>query len=237
MLTRILLIACVCSVLPASASRGGVELSAEEQQEGFVHLFDGATLTGWTGAVDGYDVEEEALSCIPDKGGNLYTSGEYADFILRFDCRLDAGGNNGIGIRVPDGGHASTDGMEIQMLDSTAERYKDIKPYQFHGSVYGIIPAKRGYLKPVGAWNQHEIRCIGRHITIVLNGETIVDGDLDAAMVNGAADGKEHAGAKRSTGHIVLCGHGTRVQFRNMRIRTVPSPEPVAGGTGGNGGN
>ena len=220
MLTRIALAAAaIClssSLLPAG------DLSAEERAEGFVPLCDGRSFEGWTGAVDGYEVADGVIACIPEKGGNLYTAGEYDNFVLRFDCRLDAGGNNGIGIRVPDGGHASTDGMEIQMLDNTSEQYKDIQPYQFHGSVYGIIAAKRGYLKPVGAWNEHEIRCLGRHITIVMNGETIVDGDLDEAMANGAADGKEHAGAKRTSGHIVLCGHGTRVEFRNMRIKPIP---------------
>lgn len=220
---RLSLVAVLC-LLPTTPSLFAEGLSADEQAEGFVPLFDGCTLDGWTGAVEGYEVADNAITCIPEKGGNLYTAGEYADFVLRFDCRLDAGGNNGIGIRVPAGGHASTDGMEIQMLDNTSPQYKDIQPYQFHGSVYGIIPAKRGYLKPVGAWNQHEIRCIGRHITIILNGETIVDGDLDAALANGALDGKEHPGARRSTGHIVLCGHGTRVQFRNMRIKPVTTP-------------
>jgi hypothetical protein len=219
MLTRIAVAAaaiCLSSwMLPAR------DLSTEEQAEGFVPLCDGHTLDGWTGAVDGYEVADGVIACIAEKGGNLYTAGEYDNFVLRFDCRLDAGGNNGIGIRVPDGGHSSTDGMEIQMLDNTSEQYKDIQPYQFHGSVYGIMAAKRGYLKPVGAWNEHEIRCVGRHITIVMNGETIVDGDLDEAMANGAADGKEHAGAKRAGGHIVLCGHGTRVEFRNMRIKPV----------------
>jgi len=219
MLRCLLLLTILACVASTTAFAG--DLAADEQSEGFAPIFDGETLAGWTGSTDGYDVEDGALSCIADKGGDLYTVGEYADFVLRFDCRLDAGGNNGVGIRVPAGGHASTDGMEIQMLDSTSPQYKDIQPYQFHGSVYGIIPAKRGYLKPVGAWNQHEIRCVGRHITIVMNGETIVDGDLDEALASGAADGKEHAGARRSTGHIVLCGHGTRVQFRNMRIKTI----------------
>jgi hypothetical protein len=217
---RSLLLSAVVVCLVSVVVRAG-DLSAEEQAEGFVPLCDGQSLAGWNGSVDGYEVVDGAIACIPEKGGNLYTDAEYSDFVLRFDCRLGAGGNNGVGIRVPAGGHASTDGMEIQMLDNTSKRYIDIAPYQAHGSVYGIIPAKRGYLKPVGGWNEHEIRCVGRHITIVLNGETIVDGDLDAAMANGAMDGKEHAGAHRSTGHIVLCGHGERVEFRNMRIKPV----------------
>jgi hypothetical protein len=111
--------------------------------------------------------------------------------------------------------------MEIQVLDNTAERYEKLQPYQYHGSVYGIIPAKRGYLKPVGAWNTQEIRCVGRHVTVILNGETIVDGDLDAASAGGTLDHKEHPGLARTTGHLVLCGHGSDVRFRRMRVKEV----------------
>ena len=195
------------------------ELSEAEQAEGYQLLFDGETLAGWTGAVEGYVVEDGAITCDQEKGGNLFTEQEYADFILRCEFRLPPGGNNGIGLRVPVGGHASYDGMEIQVLDNTAKKYATLNPYQYHGSVYGIIPAKRGYLKQVGAWNTQEVRCIGRHITVILNGEVIVDGNLDEATANGPLDGKEHPGAHRESGHIVLCGHGSRVQFRNMRIR------------------
>lgn len=200
--------------------------AADEQAAGFVPLFDGQSLDGWTGATDGYVVEDGAITCVAESGGNLFTEREFADFVLRFEFLLTPGANNGIGLRVPTGGHASYDGMEIQILDSTAERYAKLKPYQYHGSVYGIIPAKRGYLRPTGVWNTQEIRCIGRRITIILNGETIVDGDLDEALANGTLDGKEHPGAHRTSGHIVLCGHGSRVQFRNMRIREV-STEPA----------
>ncbi|MFG0331916.1 MAG: DUF1080 domain-containing protein [Maioricimonas sp. JB049] len=156
-----------------------------------------------------------------ERGGNIYTEREYSDFILRFEFRLPPGGNNGIGLRVPSGGHASRDGMEIQILDNTAKRYAKLKPYQYHGSVYGVIPAKRGYLKPVGSWNSQEIRCIGRHVTVILNGEVIVDGNLDEASAGGTLDGKKHPGLKRTSGHISLAGHGSRVQFRNIRVREV----------------
>lgn len=204
------------------------ELSSAEQRQGFVPIFDGETLSGWTNALDGYDVEDGAITCIAERGGNLFTDKEYADFVLRFEFRVPAGGNNGIGLRVPEGGHPSQDGMEIQVLDNTAERYAHLKPYQYHGSVYGIIPAKRGYLNPVGAWNEEEIRLVGRHVTVVLNGEVIVDGDLDEATANGAMDGREHPGLDRETGYIVLCGHGSAVQFRNMRIREVDSSTETA---------
>ena len=211
----LMLVACSAPMLNAA------ELSPAEQQAGFVQIFDGESLTGWANALDGYTVEDEAITCIAERGGNLFTENVYSDFVLRFEFRLPAGGNNGIGLRVPQDGHPSRDGMEIQVLDSTADRYANLNPYQYHGSVYGIIPAKRGYLKQVGTWNEQEIRLSGSHITVVLNGEVIVDGDLHDATANGAPDGNEHPGARRTDGHLVLCGHGSKVQFRNMRIREI----------------
>jgi hypothetical protein len=211
---------CGLSGLILSTAVAG-DLTDEEQKEGFVSLCAGHSLAGWTGALGGYSLEDGMIVCHPDSGGNLYTEKEYADFVLRFEFQLTDGSNNGIGLRVPAGGHAAYDGMEIQILDNTAGRYAELQPYQYHGSVYGIIPAKRGYLKPVGAWNTQEIRCIGRHVTVTLNGEVIVDGDLDVASAGGTMDHKEHPGLTRTTGSIVLCGHGSDVRFRRMRVREV----------------
>jgi hypothetical protein len=205
----------------ATSAAAAADLSEDEQRQGFVSLCDGESLAGWTGAVAGYTVEGGIIACQPETGGNLFTEREYADFTLRFEFQLTEGSNNGIGLRVPAGGHASYDGMEIQILDNAAARYAKLQPYQYHGSVYGIIPAKRGYLKPVGAWNTQEIRCIGRRVTVILNGETIVDGDLDKASAGGTLDHKEHPGLARTSGHIVLCGHKSDVKFRRLRVREV----------------
>jgi hypothetical protein len=91
----------------------------------------------------------------PEKGsgGNLYTKDEYSDFIFRFEFQLTPGANNGLGIRTPLEGDAAYVGMELQILDNEADVYKNLQKYQYHGSVYGVIPAKRGYLKPTGEWN------------------------------------------------------------------------------------
>ncbi len=121
-------------------------LRSEEQAAGFVSLFDGISLTGWQGATDGYTVVDGAIQCLPGKGGNLLTEKEFSDFELRMEFRLPPGGNNGVGLRAPAQGHVATEGIEIQILDNTAEKYKTLAPYQYHGSVYGLIPAKRGYL-------------------------------------------------------------------------------------------
>ena len=128
-------------------------------------LFNGRDPSGWTGDVTGYEVAEGILVC--RKGGkNLATDREYSDFVFQFEFRLEESGNNGIGIRVARDGYPSRDGMEIQipdhdgrryhgdavMADGTTQRPSWLKPWQYHGSIYGITPARTGHLKPVGEW-------------------------------------------------------------------------------------
>jgi hypothetical protein len=197
-------------------------VSAEEKpasEEGFYPLFDGKTLKGWQGGIDGYEAKEGVLLCKPKGSGNLYTEKEFSNFIFRFEFKLTPGANNGIGIRTPKEGDAAFVGMEIQILDDGDPRYKDIKEYQAHGSVYGVIPAKRGFLKPTGEWNREEITVDGTHVKVVLNGETIVDGDIAEAREKGAIDGRPHPGLKRDKGYIAFCGHGANLEFRNIRIK------------------
>lgn len=222
-LWRTLLFSSVFGVMWFPRMSGAGDLSPDEQAAGFVSLFDGTTLAGWTGATEGYTVVDGAIQCLPDKGGNLLTEKDYADFTLRMEFRLPPGGNNGVGIRAPAMGHVATEGIEIQILDNTAAKYKTLAPYQYHGSVYGLIPARRGYLREVGAWNEQEITCVGRQITVRLNGTTIVDGDLDEALRNGAMDGKEHPGALRTSGRVGFLGHNDPVAFRHIRIREIPA--------------
>lgn len=211
----------VCSGLVAEDGQ------SPDSSNGFVSLFDGKTLDGWIGAVDGYGVQDGAIVALPDKGGNLMTEKEYADFIFRCDFLLTDGANNGVGLRVPLGAHAATQGFEIQVLDNTAKRYAKLKPWQFHGSIYGLVPAKRGYLRPVGEWNHQEIRLIGRQLTVILNGEVIVDANLDEVT---PLDDKEHPGLTRTTGHIGFLGHKSEVHYRNIMIKDLSetSTEPVA---------
>lgn len=189
-------------------------------EPGFVSLFNGKSLDGWIGAKETYQVEDGMIVSLPEKGGNLLTEKEYSDFIIRFEFLLTPGANNGIGLRVPAvGAHAATQGMEIQLLDELDARYKQLKPYQFHGSVYGIIPARTGHLKPVGDWNSQEIRCIGKQVTVILNDQVIVDGNIVAATQAGAMDEREHPGVERTAGHIGLLGHQSVVKFRKIRVQ------------------
>ncbi len=192
------------------------DLIAKEAKDGFVRLFDGKTLEGWQGAVKGYAVEDGAMTCKP--GGNIYTKKEYANFVFRVEFKLPPGGNNGVGIRTPMGVDAAYHGMEIQILDDGHERYKGrLKPYQYHGSIYGVVPAKGGQLKPTGQWNSEEIICKGSHVKITVNGTVVVDADL--SKIDKTIDGRQHPGLHNKKGHIGFLGHGAPVSFRNIRIK------------------
>ncbi|MBA4321512.1 MAG: hypothetical protein C0408_01710, partial [Odoribacter sp.] len=196
-------------------------LSHEEKAEGFVSIFNGRNLDNWTGDKESYVAEDGMIVIHPGQGsgGNLFTEKEYADFNFRFEFLLTPAANNGLGIRAPLTGDAAYAGMELQILDNTAPVYSNLQPYQYHGSVYGVIPAKTGYLKPVGEWNFQEVSVKGTRIRVTLNGTVIVDGDIANARDYGAMDHNDHPGLKNKTGHIGFLGHGSLVKFRNIRIK------------------
>ncbi len=219
-LVFLLLIAASCQREHTSSGEAG--LAEESEETGFQSVFNGQDLTGWTGATDGYAVEDGKLISLKDRGGNLYIDRQYSDFVFRFEFRLEPGGNNGVGIRADLGKDAAYYGMEIQIIDDTAPEYADLQPYQFHGSIYGVVPAERGHLRPVGEWNEQEIRAEGSRITVTLNGHVIVDADVEEVAPKGkTVDGQEHPGLVNQSGYIGFLGHGDRVEFRNLRIRSL----------------
>ncbi len=190
--------------------------------EGFTSLFNGDNLDGWVGNKGSYKVAGNKIVVDPEGesgGGNLYTEKEYSDFILRFEFKLTAGANNGLGIRTPRDGDAAYVGMELQILDNTAEKYAELEAYQYHGSVYGVIPAERGHQKAIGEWNLQEVIVKGIKIRVTLNGTVILNGDIEEASKNGTLDKKEHPGLLRDKGHIGFLGHGDPLSFRNIRIK------------------
>ncbi|MDR2119906.1 MAG: DUF1080 domain-containing protein [Tannerella sp.] len=196
-------------------------LSDEEKKEGFKVLFDGTNMHEWTGNLVDYKMADGCIVVDPTSsfGGNLYTKEEYADFIFRFEFQLTPTANNGLGIRTPMEGDAAYVGMELQILDNEHPVYRNLEKYQYHGSVYGIIPAKRGYLKPTGEWNVQEVTADGNHIKVILNGTVILDGDIGEATKNGTPDHKEHPGLFNKSGHIGFLGHGSPLKFRNIRVK------------------
>lgn len=209
-------------------------LSDEEKAQGFELLFDGTNLDNFVGNKVGYVPINGCINVTANYGNesNLYTKNEYRDFVFRFEfCFLRPGVNNGVGIRTPMGVDAAYQGMcEVQILDHDDPIYAGLREYQVHGSVYGIIPAKRIKHKPLGEWSEEEIRVKGNHITVTVNGEVILDGDVKEACKghNVAPDGsnnnpytvdhQNHPGMFNKAGHIGFLGHGAGLKLRAVRI-------------------
>ena len=205
------ILVCVCAAAPPQPA----------VEEGFTSLFNGKDLTGWKTmgqSGPGYLVSKGVIYVPKNGGGNLFTEKEFSDFIFRFEFKLTPNANNGVGIRAPYQGDAAYVGMEIQILDDPGTQYRGkLRPEQYCGSIYDVIAAKQGHLKPVGQWNEEEITAQGRHITVKLNGAVIVDADLDS--VKDPEKLKKHPGLARTSGHIGFLGHHTKVFFRNIRVK------------------
>ena len=199
------------------------KLSPEEAREGYKVLFDGTNMFEWIGNTKDYTSQDGTITLVPSQGsgGNLYTKSEYGNFIFRFEFMLTPAANNGLGIRTPIEGDAAYVGMELQILDNEHPVYSKLNENQYHGSVYGVLPAKRGFLKPVGEWNYQEVIANGDNIKITLNGEVILEGNIREASNNGTqtADKREHPGLLNKKGHIGFLGHGSVVKFKNIRIK------------------
>ena len=216
-----------CILLAATALMACDARAAETSEEGFVPLFNGKDTSGWVERhKGGYAVENGTLVCKAGIQRNyLFTEKEFANFVLRFEFRLTPGGNSGLGIRAPLEGTIAYTGIEFQILDNTHPKYAKLQPYQYHGSVYGCVPAKRGHLKAVGAWNVEEIRADGTKLRCTLNGVAIVDADIQPILDSGETmDGKGtkgHPGLLRKRGRIALLGHGDHLEFRNIRVKEI----------------
>ncbi len=204
-------------------------LRGDDQKHGFTSVFNGKDLTGWAGAVDDYEVVNGAIACKPGKGGVLFTEQQYDNFVARVEFKLPPGGNNGLAIRYPGTGRAAYDGMcELQILDDDAEKYADLDPRQYHGSVYGLAAAHRGFLRPAGQWNYQEVTVNGSQIKVELNGTVIVDADV--STISEFKDDTPHPGLERTMGHFGFAGHNDPVLFRNIAIKRLapPTPPPAA---------
>lgn len=204
---------------------GGEAFAQKPLEKGFTYLFDGKNLDAWQGNTKEYVLEDQCIVMKPtqEMGGNLYTKQTFDNFILRFEFLLTPGANNGLGIRHDivsnDKGYS---GMELQILDNEDPQYKDLKAYQYHGSVYGIAPAKRGFLKKPGEWNTEEVIANGDEITVKVNGEVILKTKLTEALKGKPTDSYMPAVLNKS-GHIAFLGHGTVVKFRNIRVKSLKS--------------
>jgi hypothetical protein len=187
-----------------------------EAPEGFTALFNGKDLTGWkvyNGKMDVWGAEDGLLYVKGGGGGWLMTTKEYGDFELRLEFKMPKMGNSGVALRSPLKGDPAYSGMEIQLLDDG--NWKDLRPAQYCGSIYDVVPPKKHVTKPHGQWNKMRIVAKGRRITIELNDTQIVDADLDSYKEHA----EKHPGLLRTKGHIGLQSYNYRVDFRNIYLK------------------
>lgn len=208
------------AVRELSADEANAELRARSG-DGFAPIFEQGSAdefaANFEGARDSYEVVDGAIRCKQGQGGTVYTKESFGDFHARLQFRLPPGGNNGLAIRYPGAGDAAYDAIEVQVLDDTAAKYATLQPWQYHGSLYGLVPAHRGFLRPVGEWNYEEVEVRGSRLRVTLNGTTIVDADV--AAIDTPMSGKDHKGRLRTQGRFGFCGHSDPVEFRDVAIR------------------
>lgn len=223
-------------------------LSPAERQAGWALLFDGRTLDGWMWSVStpapqpSWAVKDGALVSSPDKGqqGYLLSKQSFSNFELVFDWRIEAKGNSGIKYRLQGFGakgrmsptpvdepRIEPVGLEYQLTDDIANPDALSSPRHATGAIYEyIVPAKRAPAQ-AGVWHQSRILASGLHIEHWLDGEKVIDTDLDSpAAAASFAVSKRNSKEllrqqERRSSPIALQMHDGVVEFRNLKIRAL----------------
>ncbi|HZK93355.1 MAG TPA: DUF1080 domain-containing protein [Prolixibacteraceae bacterium] len=223
-------------------------LTKAEIKEGWKLLFDGKTFNGWRGLgrdhipnglwtiEDGQikKVNTGEVEKLPDgrpvEGGDLMTKKTFENFELSFEWKINKSGNSGLKYNVSEdmsqkyGSKYSALGFEYQLLDDGDEAYKGkLKPSQFSGSLYDLLPAKNIVLKPVGEFNCSRILVDGNHAEHWLNGMKVLEFEFGSKELDEAYTvskfNKIPGFQDKHKGHIVLQNHNDESWFRNIKIR------------------
>ncbi len=203
----------------------------------WISLFDGKSLAGWhgynkTGTVTNWDIENGALVCLgaaaDAHGGDIASDATYENFELKWEWKIDKGGNSGVMYHVVEGEkyHAPYEtGPEYQMIDDIDFPEK-LEEWQKTGADYAMnLTNDKKKLKPVGEWNTSKIVFNKGHVEHWLNGEKIVEFTAwDAKWQKEKAEGKwkdypDYGNAKK--GLIALQDHGHKAYFKNIMIRVL----------------
>lgn len=173
-------------------------------------LFNGRDLTGWTTEGRGrnnWTAEGGILRNTAGGGANLMTTRTFEDFKLHLEVRYPPNGNSGIYLR---GRH------EVQVEDD-AEREMPLSTEI--GGVYGFLwPSENASTGP-NQWQVYDITLVGRRVTVVLNGRTVISNQVIPGPTGGAIDSREG-----EPGPILLQGDHTAVEYRNVVITPAIRP-------------
>ena len=200
------------------------------EKDGFTTLFNGKDLDGWlTGSDNAWVVEDGVISLKRDFDGRehnldyLWTRQQYGDFILEVDFKVPERANSGIFLRTPNLKDPVYTGIEVQVSNSYGR--KTLTRGGTAGAIYDCLAPTKNTIKQPGQWNRYTITCKGPKITIVLNGTTVVDMDLDRwKEPHRNPDGSKNKFATplkdfSRKGHIGFQDHGRPVWYRNIRVK------------------
>ena len=214
-------------------------LSYSQSNNGWISLFDGKTTKGWhkyggTTVGAAWKVSDGTLFLDTStkngfqiaNGGDIVTDDEYENFDLKLEWKISPGGNSGIMFNVHEDPakyqYTFMTGPEMQVLDDA--RNEDGKIYKHHaGDLYDLIACSKKTVKPVGEWNQAEIKLLNGKLDLYLNGENVVSttmwDDNWNKLVAGSKFKSMPGFAKFKKGHIALQDHGFVVSYRNIMIK------------------
>ena len=187
----------------------------ELDDAGFVPIFTGHDLTGWH-AIGQQDWHaDDGVLWTEGKGGWLSSDQPFADFALRLEYRLTKGAVSGIFLRSAEQGDPTFTGLKIALVDDAGQ----LTDLHSTGAIYGAVIPLYSVGRRAGEWNQVELSCVGRHLTLFLNGNRIHKIDFDDPAFVFAE--KRPLSRVPNQGYIGLESHTNRVDFRNLRIQVI----------------
>lgn len=227
----------LCGLLPTASGEEQNSLSVQEKDAGWKLLFDGQTTEGWRGYKSkempaSWRVESGALLSRHEEGktsGDIVTVDQYDNFELVLEWKMTRGGNSGVIYRATeDADNVWETGAEYQILDNTGHM-DGFNPLASAGACYAVFAPDKDATRPLGQWNQTRIVARGKHVEHWLNGEKLLEYEVDneywRAHVKTSryyltAYGQGNWG-KSPKGHIALQDYGGAIEFRNIKIRAV----------------
>lgn len=201
-------------------------VSGGRTDEGWIDLFNGDDLSGWkqVHSENVWSVRDGCIESRSSKNGEsvrgwLETEQAFMNFELALEYFMPRDGNSGIFLRTRSGASViGKDQLEIQLLDDTGSKYKNVGSQQLTGAIYGVVAPQPKSNAQANAWNKMKIRAVGSQITVVVNGVTIVNTNLNS--ITRKISGRFQYALP---GPVALQWHGHKVRFRRIQIQELDS--------------
>ena len=208
-------------------------LTAKEKESGWQLLFDGKTYDGWRGynmqEIPDVWIIEDGCMTLHGIGGHqaqdIITDGIYRDFAFTVEYKLSKSSNSGVFFQVKEDanyGFPFETGPEFQLIDHD-DYPEELEDWQIHGANYAMYPPKAKPYNPIGEWNRLFLVVKGNHVTQMINGVEVVSyekySDEWNTLRNSGKWRKYPDFGKFDEGHISIQNHGTKLWFRNIKIK------------------